>query len=145
MGGALDRTTGKRQARALTSFIEAVNLSEKLGSQASEKDLRRDLDGGEHHSHGLLVHVPAQVRQASPKSARPWRGSQADQAASSRVHSASLVQPARIRYPASSADISMVPSGRKELDHLGAILDRTKPQKYQLGSTTIALAVPSND
>ena len=85
MGGALDRTTGKRQARALTSFIEAVNLSEKLGSQASEKDLRRDLDGGEHHSHGLLVHVPAQVRQASPKSARPWRGPQADQAASSRV------------------------------------------------------------
>ena len=37
--------------------------------------------------------------------------SQADQAASSRVHSASLVQPSRIRYWASSADISMVPSG----------------------------------
>ena len=37
--------------------------------------------------------------------------SQADQAASSRVHSASLAQPARIRYWASSADISMVPSG----------------------------------
>ena len=37
--------------------------------------------------------------------------SQADQAASSRVHSASLVQPARIRYWASSADISIVPSG----------------------------------
>ena len=37
--------------------------------------------------------------------------SQADQAALSLVHSASLVQPARIRYWASSADISMVPSG----------------------------------
>jgi hypothetical protein len=34
-GRAPDRTTGKRQARAFTSFIEAANLSEKLGSQAS--------------------------------------------------------------------------------------------------------------
>ena len=33
------------------------------------------------------------------------------QAASSLVHSASLVQPSRIRYLASSADISMAPSG----------------------------------
>jgi hypothetical protein len=35
MGGVPDRTTGKRQARAFTSFIEAANLSEKFGSQAS--------------------------------------------------------------------------------------------------------------
>src|ERR1700740_1421126 len=39
-----------------------------------------------------------------------WAKPQVDHAASSRVHSASLVQPARIRYWASSADISMVPS-----------------------------------
>ena len=44
---------------------------------------------------------------AAPASARP----QVDQAASSCVHSASLVQPWRIMYWASSADISMVPSG----------------------------------
>ena len=51
--------------------------------------------------------VAANARTGVDCLARP----QADQAASSRVHSASLVQPARIRYWASSADISMVPSG----------------------------------
>jgi len=37
--------------------------------------------------------------------------SRARQAASSLFHSASLVQPARMKYWASSADISTVPSG----------------------------------
>ena len=58
--------------------------------------------------------VPRKPHQSSGESTNRVDGlvrPQADQAASSRVHSASLAQPWRIMYWASSADISMVPSG----------------------------------
>jgi hypothetical protein len=62
-------------------------------------------------SSGLCVEVRLFLENRTIVAANRLVRSQADHAASSLVHSASLVQPARIRYWASSADISMVPSG----------------------------------
>jgi hypothetical protein len=101
-------THGHRLVRQ--QLAEAARLGTSRVDRAAN-GLCRSCSSGYGTEVGLFLEnrttAAANVRTGFDCLARP----QADQAASSRVHSASLVQPWRIMYWASSADISMVPSG----------------------------------
>jgi hypothetical protein len=98
----------------LRSPLESIPLRNCFGTSRVDRAANgpcRSCSSGYGTEVGLFLEnrttAAANVRTGFDCLARP----QADQAASSRVHSASLVQPWRIMYWASSADISMVPSG----------------------------------
>ena len=109
MGGVPDRTTGKRQARALR-FSSRQQISGRVVTKQAKRTFAATSTAA--NVIGWLARIQVRAGEIGiPEVGGLGEGPQADQAASSRVHSASLVQPARIRYWASSADISTVPSG----------------------------------
>ena len=119
-------TPGNTHLKERTVYAQSITVSEDAPSLESTPTLNRfgtsrvdRAANGPCRSYssgfGTEVRLFLENRTTAAANVRTgfncWARPQADQAASSRGHSASLVQPWRIIYWASSADISMVPSG----------------------------------